>query len=160
MHAVLAPSLLMSAVAAPLTAQKTPARAAAPTVQVSIVRAKDSTPLHTVLLVRVEGKGLALGAYEGRIRFDPAVFVVDSATPGTDGSRFVNPADAPKGFVRFAGFTPTGFKSVEAVRLVGHASKSLDAAKLGATLEVAGDLEGKQVPKTGLVHATRVEQAK
>ncbi len=131
-----------------------------PSAVVTVVRDKTSTPVHTVLMVRVEGKGMVLASYEGRVRFDASVFAVDSATAGSDGSRFVNAGDASKGVIRFAGFTPTGFKSNDAVRIVGHSTRPIDAAKVTATLEVAGDLEGKPVGKAGLLPATRVESQK
>lgn len=102
---------------------------------------------------------MVLGAYEGRLQFDPTVLAVDSAIAGRDGSRFVNPADANKGVIRFAGFTPTGFSSVDAVRIVGRALKPIEQAQLTATLGVAGDLNGKAVPKAGLIGASSVETA-
>jgi hypothetical protein len=129
----------------------------APRVQASIVQVKESTPLRIVLLVRVEGKGVMLGSYEGRLRFDPTVFAVDSASVSRDGSRFVNAADAARGEVRFAGFTTSRFNTTDAVRIVGHASKPLDAAKLTAILVVAGDIDGNKIP---VVNSTRVDTEK
>lgn len=129
----------------------------APTVRVRLVKAKESNAQKFVILIRVEGAEMVLGAYEGHVEFDPSVFVVDSATAGRDGSRFVNPADANKGRIRFAGFTPTGFSSTDAVRIVGRAVKPIEKAQLSATLNVAGDLHGKAVPRTGLIGATSIE---
>lgn len=132
-------------------------RAAAPSVRVSIVRDKPANG-HIVLLVRVEGADMVLGSYEGRVVFDPAVFAVDSAVAGRDGSRFVNPADAPHGTIRFAGFTPTGFTSSTALRIVGRTLGPIDRAHLSATVSVAGDLDGKPVPRAGLIPATHIEE--
>lgn len=132
---------------------------AAPSVRVRLVRARESTALRVVLLVRVEGAGMVLGAYEGRLQFDPGVFAIDSVTAGRDGSRYVNPGDAARGTIRFAGFTPTGFSSTDAVRIVGRALRPIEEARLTATLAVAGDLLGKPVPKAGLIGATTIEAA-
>ena len=134
---------------------------AAPMVRVTVVRSRESTARRIVLLVRIEGVGLVLGSYQGRLRYDPSAFVVDSSTPGRDGSRYVNAADASsRGWIRFAGFTTTGFTSTDAVRIVGHAVKPLAMAHIAAKLDVAGDLEGKPVPKSGLVAATTVAGGK
>ncbi|MES2179728.1 MAG: hypothetical protein V4550_17850 [Gemmatimonadota bacterium] len=129
---------------------------AVPSVRVAVVRAAESTDKRIVLFVRVDGTGLVLGSYQGHLHFDPAAFVVDSAVAGKDGSRYVNPADAPKGAIRFAGFTTSGFTSSDAVRIVGRSLKPLAAAKITAELEVAGDLDGKAVAKASLVSATSV----
>lgn len=129
---------------------------ATPTVRVSIVRAKESTSAHLILLVQVQGTGMVLGSYEGRLQFDPALLAIDSAVAGRDGSRFVNARDALHGFIRFAGFTPTGFASTDAVRIVGRMLGPVERAHFIATLVVAGDLEGSTVPKQGLIGATTI----
>ncbi len=122
----------------------------------TVVKSAESTDLRTILLVRVDADGLVLGSYQGRLHFDPAAFVADSSIPGRDGSRYVNASDAAKGSVRFAGFTTGGFKNSDAVRIVGRAIKPLASAKIAAELDVAGDLDGKSVPKAGLVPALAV----
>ena len=129
---------------------------AVPSVRVSVVRSSESSGQRIVLLVRVEGTGLVLGSYQGRLRYDPTAFVADSSTPGRDGTRYVNAADASRGSIRFAGFTPTGFTSHDAVRIVGRAIKPLAVAQIAADIEVAGDLDGKAIPKAGLLGATAV----
>ncbi|MDB4917108.1 MAG: hypothetical protein JWM95_4752 [Gemmatimonadetes bacterium] len=136
------------------------ARPAVPTARVTVVKAPESTDQRVVLLVRVEGDGMVLGSYQGRVHFDPAAFVVDSTAAGKDGSRYVNAAEAAKGSIRFAGFTTNGFKSADAVRIVGHATRPLASAKIAAELEVAGDLDGKSVAKTGLIAAAGLTAAK
>lgn len=132
-------------------------RTATPSVRVSIVRDTPATRQRIALLVRVEGADMVLGSYEGRVVFDPAVFAVDSVVAGRDGSRFVNPADAPRGTIRFAGFTPTGFTSSTALRIVGRSLAPIDRAHLSATISVAGDLDGKPVPRAALIPATHIE---
>lgn len=133
-------------------------RTAAPSVRVSIVRDKPSSGDRITLVVRVEGADMVLGSYEGRVVFDPTVFAVDSAVAGRDGSRFVNPADAPHGTIRFAGFTPTGFTSSTALRIVGRTLAPIARANLSATVSVAGDLDGKPVPRAALIPATHIEE--
>lgn len=135
--------------------QKT-ARAAAPSVQVSVVRSPQSTAQRVVLVVRVDGKGMVLGSYEGRLSFDPAAFALDSAIVGRDGSRFVNAAEAKSGAIRFAGFTTNGFTSTDAVTLIGRPLKPLEQSHVMASIRVAGDLDGRAVPKAGLIGATGV----
>ena len=130
----------------------------APSVRVSIVRAKESNARRIVLVLRVDGAGMVLGSYEGRVQFDPTVLAVDSAVAGRDGSRFVNSGDAGRGTIRFAGFTPTGFTNSDAVRIVGRALGRLENAKIIATLAVAGNLDGKAVPKTALIGATTIDE--
>lgn len=132
----------------------------APSVRVSIVRAKESNAQRVVLVLRVDGAGLVLGSYEGRVQFDPTVLAVDSAVAGRDGSRFVNSGDAVRGTIRFAGFTPTGFINSDAVRIVGRVRGRLENAKVVATLAVAGDLDGKSVPKTALIGATTIDEVR
>lgn len=121
------------------------------TARVSLVRTDQSTQQRLVLLVRVEGVGTMLGSYQGRLTFDPSVLVVDSVSPGRDGSRFVNSTEAARGTIRFAGFAPTGFASNDAVRIVGRLRKAIDSSSVRAALEVAGDIEGRAVPRTALL---------
>ena len=137
-----------------------PARHDAPTVHVSVVRSPQSTANRVVLVVRVDGRGMVLGSYEGRVHFDPAALEVDSAIAGRDGSRFVNAADAKSGSIRFAGFTTNGFKSSDAVTLIGRALKPLEQSHVAASVEVAGDLDGHAVPKVGLIGATGISAAR
>jgi len=126
---------------------------AAPVVRVTVVRSNESSATKLVLIVRVQAEGLVLGAYQCSLRFDPSVLTVDSATAGRDNFRLVNAQNASQGVILFNGFTTSGFTSADAVRIVARASKSLDAAKIDAVLEVAGDLDGKPVPKAALVAA-------
>lgn len=124
-------------------------------VRVTVVRSSESTMQRVVLFVRVEGVGLVLGSYQGRLSYDPSAFIADSSTPGRDGSRYVNAADAlSRGSIRFAGFTTTGFASTDAMHIVGRAVKPLAMARIVAELEAAGDLEGQPIPKSGLIAAT------
>lgn len=103
---------------------------------------------------------MVLGSYQGKLRFDPAAFVADSTVAGSDGSRFVNAGDAKTGTIRFAGFTTKGFASAEAVRIFGRELRPLDAAHVTATIEVAGDLDGRPVARSGIFGATGVTIAR
>ena len=146
---------LLAGAATSLPAQSA-ARSASPTVRVSVVRSPQSAAQRVVLIVRVDGKGLVLGSYEGQVSFDPAAFAVDSAVVGRDGSRFVNAGDTKKGAIRFAGFTTNGFTSSDAVTLFGRAVKPMEQSHVVASIKVAGDLDGHAVPKAGLIGATGV----
>lgn len=130
----------------------------APSVRVSIVRDSPTIGDRIVLLVRVEGAGMVLGSYEGRVAFDPSALVVDSVVAGRDGSRFVNPSAAQRGTIRFAGFTTTGFTSSTALRIVGRTLAPIARANLSAVVSVAGDLNGKPIPLTAIIPATHLEE--
>ena len=114
-----------------------------------------------VLIVQVTSDGVALGSYQGSVHFDPSVFVADSVVAGGDGYRVANGHEVARGVVRFAGFTTAGFRSIEAVRIVGVTKQSLDRARFSAELDIAGDLEGKKIsPKylrstNGVTYRTR-----
>ena len=103
---------------------------------------------------------MVLGSYEGRMHFDPGALVVDSAYAGRDGSRFVNAEDAKGGSIRFAGFTTSGFTTQDAVTLIARPLKALDQAHVTASIAVAGDLDGKPVPKEGLLGTSGVIAAR
>ncbi len=130
----------------------------APTVLLRIVRESGSAD-RVVLVLRVEGSGVALGSYQGTVTYDPAVLMVDSATVGRDGFRFVNANNASKGSVRFAGFTANGFTGTDAVRIVARLRGPLENAKLNAMLEVAGDVDGRRIADGALKGAKGVEPA-
>ena len=158
----LVPGILAAAAAGGVAGSRAEAavRTVAPSVRVSIVRDAPLTGQRIVLLVRVEGAGMVLGSYEGRVLFDPKVLTVDSAVAGRDGSRFVNPADAPHGTIRFAGFTTSGFTNPTALRIVARMAGPIDRAHVSAIIAVAGDLEGKPVPRAGLIPATHIEEVR
>jgi hypothetical protein len=130
----------------------------APSVHVRVVRESGATD-RAVLLVHVEASGVTLGSYQGTMTFDPAVLMVDSALAGRDGFRFVNANNAAKGSIRFAGFTATGFKGTDAVRIVARTKGSIDGAKITATLEVAGDMDGRAIAAVALQGTKGVESA-
>ena len=129
-----------------------------PTVRVRVVRAAESSAERVVMLIQVEAEGVRLGSYQGQLRFDPLVFGVDSSAAGRDGTRMVNAADAGRGVIRFAGFATTGFTSDVAARLVARVPRSLSAERLSASLEarldIAGDLDGRPLPKAALVSSS------
>lgn len=132
--------------------------AEAPSVRLRLVRESASGD-RLVLVLHVEGSGVALGSYQGTMTFDPAVFTVDSAVAGRDGFRFVNANNLAKGSLRFAGFTATGFKGTDAVRIVARARSPLDNAKIVATLEVAGDIDGRRIADSALQGTKGIEAA-
>ena len=132
--------------------------ATAPAVRVRVVR-ESGAPERAVLVMHVEGRAVALGSYQGTMTFDPAVLRVDSAIAGRDGFRFVNANQAGKGSIRFAGFTATGFKGTDAVRIVARLSGALEQSRIVATLEVAGDIDGRRIPDAALQGTTGVESA-
>ena len=151
-----------SATAARAEAQSRPtaAKGSAPagSVRVSVHRGSESDANRVVLFVQVASTGLALGSYQGELRFDASALVVDSAIAGRDGSRFVNATDKARGTIRFAGFTTSGFTGDDAVRIIAHGSRPLSLAQLAqglsAKLDIAGDIDGRQLPKSALIAST------
>src|SRR5690348_5574822 len=104
------------------------AASAVPSVKASIVQRSATAGGETTLAVVVQPTELSLGAYQGRLRFDPRSFSIVSVTsaPGGDASRVVNAADTAKGLIRFAAYTVSGFKTQDALLLVIRPKKSLD----------------------------------
>ena len=128
-------------------------------VRASIVERPGAAPGEAVIALRLQPAGLALGSYQGTMRFTPGSFViVSAATPKGDGTRIVNVADSARGIVRFAGFTVSGFSSLDVLTLVVRPARKLDAANLAAELDVAGDLNGVPVPRDHLVPARGITQ--
>lgn len=123
---------------------------ATPVVRVRVERAGGSANA-AVFRIQVEGSGLALGAYQGTLRWDPTQITVDSVKAGKDGFRLVNGNDRAKGLLRFSGFTPTGFKSTEAALVFVHGRTVPTVTQMEASLDVAGDVDGHAVAKSGLL---------
>ncbi len=76
----------------------------------------DAKPGDTVR-VRVEvqvgtQQNFKLGSYTGRLHFSPAALQFQEENKISDGLRVSNPANAPKGEIRFAGASPTGFTTL------------------------------------------------
>ncbi len=53
-----------------------------------------------------------LGSYTGRLHFSPTALQFQAENKISDGLRVSNPANAPKGEIRFAGASPTGFTTL------------------------------------------------
>lgn len=134
---------------APSLAASAP-RGSPASVRVTLER-RESGDRRLVVVVRVNGEGLVLGSYSGRVRFNPREFVVDSTLVGSDGSRYVNGNEAARGTLRFAGFTTTGFTSDVALRIVGHTTAAGTVPRFSALLDVAGNLAGTGVPRDSLI---------
>lgn len=129
---------------------------AAPSVKASIVRRSASLTGtgETTLAVVVQPTELVLGAYQGRLRFQPgALSVVSAVSPDGDRMSVLNAADTAKGVIKFAAFTVSGFKTPDVLVLVVRAVSSLDNAKLTVDLDVVTDLQGKAVPASRLIPA-------
>ena len=101
----------------------------------------------TIITLRIDAKSLALGAYQGRFRFDPAVLeFMDYSVPEGD-YRVVNPNSAKDGEIRYAGFTVQEFQTPIAVVLRFHSKRVLQLSDLKAELEVVGDVLGREVQR-------------
>jgi len=123
-----------------------------------------------VLRVRVEGKDVALGSYQGRLRFDPSVLGLAAVVPrggALPAGEFhvVNAGGADRGEIRFAGFAARGFGGADMVTLRFHAQRAITPADVTLELEVAGTLDGEAVPKPQLsvlkgafAHVSRKEE--
>ncbi len=125
-----------------------------PSVRASIVRTPVAAAGEMALTVRLHPSEVTLGSYQGTLRYTPGAFSIVSATaPKGDGTRVVNVADSAKGLVRFAGFTVSGFATMEVLTIVVRPARALETAGLAADIEVAGDLNGVSVPRDRLVPA-------
>jgi hypothetical protein len=76
----------------------------------------DAQPGQTVR-VRVEiqvgtQQNFKLGSYTGRLHFSPTALQFQQENKVSDGLRVSNPAGAPKGEIRFAGASATGFATL------------------------------------------------
>lgn len=134
----------------------------APTVRAVIEQKTDPATASTQVVVRLQPTELAIGAYQGILRFKPGVLrFVKVTTGGTDGTRVVNAADSASGVIRFAGFTVNekGFTSLDVLSLSLVDTRVLPLADLRVELEAVGDANGKAVPKTGLIAARGVRPA-
>ena len=70
---------------------------------------------HVQVFIRVQmgtGTQSKIGSYTGRVSFDPEAIGWVKDIEVNDGLRVVNPADAPKGEVRFAGASAGGFSDL------------------------------------------------
>ncbi|HET8770328.1 MAG TPA: hypothetical protein VFM71_05015 [Gemmatimonadaceae bacterium] len=130
------------------------AQAASPAVRVVIEESiRDSAGLVT-LTVRFKATGVELGAYQGKLEFEPGAFDIVSATsPRGDGTRMVNAADSASGVVRFAGYGLPGFKDDMAMTLVVRPRGTMVAARVRAGLEVAGDVDGVPIAAESFIPA-------
>jgi hypothetical protein len=128
---------------------------AAPSVKASIVRRAAGASGETTLAVVLQPTDIVLGAYQGRLRFDPAsLSIVSVTTPNSsDATRVMNAADTAKGVVQFAAFTISGFKTQDVLILVVRPKRDLQTARFAVDVDVANDLQGKAIPASQLVPA-------
>lgn len=102
--------------------------------------------------VRITGKELTVGAYQGRLRFDASVLSLDRVLKGEggDGSgefHVLNAQGADRGELRFAAYAVESFADPVALELVFETARSVQASDLEVTMEVVGTAEGRPVPK-------------
>lgn len=128
---------------------------ALPTLRADLTMSAGPTAGTQLLLIRLEPRDFVLGAYQGRLQYEPGSLQVMSlaASQRDNGTRLYNAADSAKGIIRFAGYTTSGFSSTGVLTLVVRPTKSIDAARVRVELDVAGDLDGKSLPKDRLIPA-------
>jgi hypothetical protein len=126
---------------------------AAAKVAVVVVREQEGPGGRVVLNIVIRATDVVLGSYQGSFRYDPTVLEVDSATTVPDGYRVVNTAGAKQGAIRFAGFTTSKFGDDRAVRIVARLRKPIAEARIEASLDVAGDVEGHAIPRGAMTPA-------
>ena len=133
---------------------------ALPTLRAMITASAGATPGTQALVIRLEPRDFVLGAYQGRLEYERGSLQVLSlaASQRDNGTRLYNAADSAKGVIRFAGYTTAGFTSTTVLTLVVRPLKSLAAAKVRVELDVAGDLDGKSIPKDRLIPARGAHQ--
>ena len=103
--------------------------------------------------VRVVPSGVALGSYQGTLRFAPgSVRVLEVGAPrGGDATRMLNAADSTTGLIRYAGFTVSGFRHDTVLTLRVRPTRPLGATPFVATVEVAADSAGTRIPRDRLI---------
>lgn len=103
--------------------------------------------------VRVVPTGIMLGSYQGTLRFTPGTLrVIQASAPRAgDATRLVNASDTLAGVLRFAGFTVTGFRQDTVLTLRVRPTRSIQAAELRATIDVAADSAGTRIPRDRLI---------
>jgi len=123
-------------------------------VRVNIVAAPQVRGI-TVTRLLIDSRSLELGAYQGRFRFDPETLELIDVKMPDDNYRIVNVSGAPRGEIRFAGFTVTAFESPLALemRFLSKSEWKLDDMKV--ELEVVGDIEGNKVARRRILEPTR-----
>jgi hypothetical protein len=103
--------------------------------------------------VRIIAGDQAFAAYQGALTFVPgSMEVLRVTTPrGLDGeTHLVNVGEAANGLVRFAAYAPEKFGTDEAFSIVVRPKTDMADAKMVASLEVAGQAEGKAYERTAL----------
>ena len=133
---------------------------ALPTLRAHVTASAGTQAGTQVLVVRLEPSDFVLGAYQGRVQFEPGSLQLVSlaASQADNGTRLYNAADTASGIVRFAGYTTSGFRSTGVLTLVVRPTRSLEQAKVRVELDVAGDLEGRSLPHERLVSARGVHR--
>lgn len=118
-------------------------------VDVGAAAADGSVPV----AVRVTPTGVALGSYQGTLRFAPgSVRLVQVTTPrGGDATRMLNAADSATGLIRFAGYTVSGFRHDTVLTLRVRPTRPLGSTPFIATLDVAADSAGTRIPRDRLL---------
>ncbi|UCF20034.1 MAG: hypothetical protein JSU87_01070 [Gemmatimonadota bacterium] len=123
-------------------------------VRVNIVAAPQGEGI-TVTRLLIDSRSLEIGAYQGRFRFDPeALELIDVKMP-EDNYRFVNVNGAPRGEIRFAGFTVTAFESPVALEMRFRSRGAVDLDDMAVDLEVVGDIEGNKIERQRIVEPSR-----
>jgi hypothetical protein len=116
-------------------------------VQPVLIRQPGTQPDEAEIVVRVVGRALSLGSYQGTVTFDTtALSFVSLSTPEHDGEfRIINGEGASGGRIRFAAFTAESLSDDVAFRFKVRIRGSWDAALLRATLDVVGDGGGAAI---------------
>lgn len=100
-----------------------------------------------VFRVHVGAKDVEVGAYQGRLSFDPAALqVLAVRVPSIEGEfRVINKDSLAAGAIPFAAFTAEAFKETQVFEILAKPIQDLAAAKLIATLSVVGQPTGTAV---------------
>jgi len=96
--------------------------------------------------LRLEGRESGVGAYQGRILFDPGRLELLSTGNPEQGFHVVNDRRAGEGQVRFAGFAVEGFSEPTVLELRFRTDGPLAAGDLELVMEALGTDGGAPVP--------------
>ncbi len=123
------------------------------TVRVNI-RVEEGSGDTRLIELTLDAKALDIGAYQGRMVFDPHQMELLEVNTPDDNLRLVNTNNALIGEIRFAGVAATTFDSPVILELRITAGASFDPNDMHAELDVVGDLLGTQVGRQDIAPPT------
>lgn len=108
-----------------------------------------------VLELHLASPSVAVGAYQGAIRFEPSALQLISDERAEGDYTAVNPQQLTPGSIRFAGFSANGVHQAVIVRLLILPRRPLTSQDVSVQFDVLGSDDGRRLPASLLVMAPR-----